>query len=94
MKVHDIIWLEEIADKLAWKHGVLTAEVEEALRGRCKVFKKEQGRVEGEHLYLALGRTKNGRYLAVYFILKDGDNALVVTARNMTAAERRRYEKK
>ena len=94
MKVRDIIWLEEIADKLARKHGVLTAEAEEVLRGRCRVFKKEQGRVEGEHLYLVLGRTKNGRYLAVYFILKDRAKALVVTARNMTATERRRHEKK
>ena len=54
--IRDIIWLDEIVQKLAWKHNVLPLEVEEALSGDCRVFRKERGRVEGEHLYNALGR--------------------------------------
>lgn len=55
--IDDIIWLDAIVEKLMWKHRVMTSEVEEVLTGPCKVFKKEFGKVEGEHLYNALGRT-------------------------------------
>ena len=91
--VDDIIWLDTIIEKLAWKHNVLTHEVEETLGGSCKIFRKEFGRVEGEHLYNALGRTGAGRYLSVFFIRKLGDKALIITARDMTRNERKRYEK-
>ena len=92
--VDDIIWLDTIVEKLAWKHNVFTSEVEEVLSGKCRIFKKERGKVEGEHLYNALGRTKGGRYLSVFFIRKLNNNALIVTARDMTKSERKIYEAK
>jgi len=92
--IDDIIWLERIVEKLAWKHNVLTSDVEEILSGNCRIFKKEKGKVEGEHLYNALGRTKGGRYLSIFFIKKLDNKALVVTARGMNRNERKRYEKK
>ena len=92
--VNNVIWLDSIVEKLAWKHNVTTSEVEEILRGKCRIFRKEKGRVEGEHLYNALGQTKAGRYLSVFFIMKLGNKALVITARDMIRSERRRYEKK
>jgi hypothetical protein len=33
--------LDSIVDKLAWKHNVMTSEVEEVLSGHCRIFKKE-----------------------------------------------------
>jgi len=92
--IDDIIWLDTIVEKLAWKHNVLASEVEEVLGGNCRIFKKEKGRVEGEHLYNALGRTNNGRYMSVFFIMKLNNKALIVTARDMNKAERKRYETK
>lgn len=92
--IDDIIWLDAIVEKLMWKHRVMTSEVEEVLTGPCKVFKKEFGKVEGEHLYNALGRTTEGRYLSVFFIRKLNNKALIVTARDMNEGERKRYEKK
>jgi len=92
--ISDIIWLDTIVEKLAWKHRVLTNEIEEVLTGQCKILKKETGKVEGEHLYNALGRTKNGRYLSVFFIKKLSNKALIITARDMNFRERKRYEKK
>jgi len=92
--IEDIIWLDSIVEKLAWKHNVLPSEVEEVLSGGCKIFRKEKVKVEGEHLYNALGRTESGRYLSVFFVRKLGNNALIVTARGMNRSERRRYEKK
>jgi len=42
----------------------------------------------------ALGKTKDGRYLSVFFIKKINNKALIITARDMNQHERRRYEKK
>jgi len=92
--IDDIIWLDSIVEKIAWKHNVLPSEVEEVLSGNCRIFKKEKGKVEGEHLYNALGKTERGRYLSVFLIKKLDNKALIVTARNMNRNERKRYEKK
>ncbi|MCL0066071.1 BrnT family toxin [Dehalococcoidia bacterium] len=92
--VDDIIWLDAILEKLVWKHNVLASEVEEVLTGHYKILKKETGKVEGEHLYNALGRTDSGRYLSVFFIKKLNAKALIVTARDMNKSERKRYAKK
>jgi len=92
--IDDIVWLDSIVDKLAWKHNVMTSEVEDVLTGRCRIFKKEKGKVEGEHLYNALGQTKQGRYLSIFFIKKLTNKALIITARDMNNKERQRYEKK
>jgi uncharacterized protein len=86
--------LDTIVEKIAWKHGVLPQEVEEILTGKCRIFKRESGKVEGEDLYNALGRTKSGRYVSVFFIRKLGNKALIITARDMNTREHRRYEKK
>jgi uncharacterized DUF497 family protein len=90
----DIVWLDKIVEKLAWKHNVLPSEIEEVLSGSCRIFKKEKGKVEGEHLYNALGKTRDGRYLSVFFIKKLGNKALIITGRDMNPGERRRYGKK
>lgn len=92
--IEDIVWLDRIVEKLAWKHNVLPSEVGEVLSSDCRMFRKEKGKVEGEHLYNALGRTESGRYLSVFFVRKLGNKALIVTARGMNRSERRRYAKK
>ena len=92
--IADIIWLDRVVEKLAWKHNVLPSEVEEVLSGNCKIFRKEIGKIEGEHLYNALGRTEAGRYLSVFFIRKLDNRALIITARNMSRKERKKYGKK
>ena len=54
----------------------------------------EKGEREGEDVYLALGQTDAGRYLAVLFIYKKTKEALVLSARNTARKERRQYGKK
>jgi uncharacterized DUF497 family protein len=92
--IDDIIWLDTIVEKLAWKHRVFTSEVEEVLTGQCRIYRKQRGNVDGEHLYNALGKTGAGRYLSVFFIKKLDNKALIITARDMNKNERKRYEKK
>lgn len=94
IEIDDIIWLETVVQKLTWKHQVLPVEVEEVLCGKCKIFKKEAGRVEGEHLYNALGKTRQGRFLSVFFIRKLNSKILIITSRDMDKNERKRYAKK
>jgi uncharacterized DUF497 family protein len=40
-----------------------------------------------------MGQAKSGRYLVVFFIYKKDGRALILSARDMTTAERRRYGK-
>ena len=94
MKIRRLIWLEEIVEKLERKHQVSVEEVTQVFLHRPRFLLKERGRVEGEHLYNALGRTDGGRYLSVFFIYKKDGNALIITARDMTEKERRFYAKK
>jgi len=43
---------------------------------------------------VASGRTDAGRYILIFFIMKKNKKALVVTARDMTDRERKKYAKK
>lgn len=91
MKIQEIIWLEEIEDKIIRKHSVQPEEVEEVLEAHPHVRFMERGHKPGEDLYAAFGQTVNGRYLAIFFILKRPSGALIVTARDMTDKEKRKY---
>jgi uncharacterized DUF497 family protein len=94
MKIDGLIWLRSIVDKLAFKHHVETKEVEEALSNQPKFRFVEKGERKGEDVYLALGRTRAGRYLAVLFIYKKTKEALILSARDMASKERKQYGKK
>jgi uncharacterized DUF497 family protein len=94
LRIKDIVWLPDIVDKLDWKHNITPQEVEEVFVGRPQYRFIERGKVRGEDLYAALGQTEAGRYLSVYFIHKAGGAALVISARDMSAGERKRYERK
>ena len=54
----------------------------------------EKGERKGEDVYLALGQSDAGRHLAVLFIFKKTREALILSARDMAAKERKRYGKK
>lgn len=41
-----------------------------------------------------MGQTESGRYLIVFFIHKQDGRALIISARNMDHAEKRRYGRK
>jgi uncharacterized DUF497 family protein len=94
MRIEGIIWLRNIEDKLLFKHSVATYEVEEVLANRPKFCFIEKGELEDEDVYLALGQTNSGRYLAVIFIHKQTNEALILSARDMARKERRHSGKK
>jgi uncharacterized DUF497 family protein len=80
-------------DKLWDKHRVEVHEVVQALENHRRVLRFERGRVRGEDVYMALGQTDGGRYLAVFFVYKASNDVIVISARDMDAGERRKYGK-
>lgn len=93
MKISGFLWLDVFVEKLDRKHGVATDEVEAVFSRKPFVTRIERGRVQGEDVYRALGQTVEGRYLAVFFVLKQGSRALVISERDMERMERREYER-
>jgi len=94
MIIVGIIWLQRIVEKLAKKHHISKDEVEQVFVNNPQYRFLEQGRIEDENVYSAYGRTDAGRYVTVIFILKFGDRALVISARDMDKKERKQYGKK
>ena len=94
MKIESCIWLSHIVDKLAYKHQVETNEVEEVFDFNPSIRFIQNGDRKGENVYIALGQTEAGRYLAVVFIYKNNNSALILSARDMAKKERKQYGRK
>jgi uncharacterized DUF497 family protein len=94
MRINGIIWLRDVVDKLAFKHRVEQREVEEVFEHQPKFRFLEKGERSGEDVYVALGQSTAGRYLAVMFIYKKTRDALILSARTMAPKEKRLYGKK
>ena len=94
MVIDRFIWLPAVVDKLLGKHGVTPEEIEEVFYSRPVVRFHEKGRIEGEHMYAALGQAESGRYLIIFFIVKQQRRALIISARDMSSTERKQYERK
>lgn len=89
MRIRAFLWPEDRVDHIA-EHGVTPEEVEEACFGRALVLRAKS---RGENpAYYVLGQTDAGRYLFSVVIRFPGGVAYPVTARPMTAKEKRRYE--
>jgi uncharacterized DUF497 family protein len=93
LKIRGLIWLDEIIEKIVRKHNVSQDEVRDILTDRPHFRFVERGHRHGENVYAALGQTENGRYLIVFFVYKKDGRAIVLSARDMTPSERKRYEK-
>jgi hypothetical protein len=87
------LWLDRFVDKIVRKHNVYPDEVEEVLSGKPTIRKVQKGDVKGENLYIAFGKTNGGRQLSVLFVRKKEQRALVISARDMTGKERKKYGK-
>jgi len=95
MYVADFIWRSEVVEKIAIKHQLAQDEVEEVFFNRPQFRFLEPGQhTPGEDVYSAEGQTDAGRYVTVFFILKLTGDVLILSARDMTARERRRYRRK
>ena len=94
MNIAHIIWIDEIIEKIARKHHVSQDEVKNVLTTSTHFRFVEKGHRPGENAYLALGQTDAGRYIIIFFVYKKNNQALVISAREMTNLERKKYEQK
>lgn len=70
-------------------------EARQAMLSRPRIRFAEKGHIPGEDVYVAFGQTYGGRYLAVFFVYKPSvATAIIISARDMTLQERRRYARK
>jgi uncharacterized DUF497 family protein len=93
VNIEGFIWLEDIVEKLWRKHHTEEREVEELFDDAPHYRFVEKGYRDGENVYAALGQTNGGRYLIVFFVYKQNRQVLIISARDMTASERRQYER-
>jgi uncharacterized DUF497 family protein len=90
MRIHHFIWPQERIDHIS-RHGVTPEEVEEVCFGKSLVRRTKS---EGENpVYYVLGQTHAGRHLFCVVIQLPRGNGYPVTARAMTAKEKRHYRK-
>jgi uncharacterized protein len=79
----DEVNLEHIAD-----HGVEPYEAEEVIGSRSIINNAGEGK------YIAYGQTETGRYLVVVFAKRPKSGLRVVTARDMTEAEKKNLKRR
>ena len=94
MHIKGLLWLDEIVDKLHYKHSVSQIEVQETFNNKPHIRFVEKGHRPGKNVYFAQGRTEAGRYLIIFFIYKEDQRAFILSARDMTRTERRQYGRK
>ena len=88
MIIEHIQWNASTIEHIA-RHGVDEHEVEDVcFRGDSFIFKSRLRR------YIALGQTRSGRYLTVVFQYLGNRQAIVITARAMSQAERQLYQRR
>lgn len=93
MIIKEIIWFDDIIDKINKKHSVTQNEVRELLFSNPHFRFVEKGHRAEENVYAAMGKTDRGKYMIVFFVYKKDKRALILTARKMTKKEKRFYEK-
>ena len=73
-------------------HDVSEAECEQVFFNRPLVARRDTGHSETEARFYVLGRTDSSRLLFVAFTIRH-DKVRVISARDMTRAEKQRYQK-
>ncbi|MCL0081070.1 BrnT family toxin [Peptococcaceae bacterium] len=91
MKIIGFIWYATIIEKLERKHHVQQHQVSEVFKNKSKFRFIEKGHKAGENVYAVLGQTNAGRYLTIFFVYKKDKQALILSARDMTDTERKKY---
>jgi uncharacterized protein len=86
--ISELLWPPERIDHIS-RHGVTPEEFEEVCFGESLVLR---AKAEGPSpVCYVLGETEGGRQLVCVVIEFSGGRGYPVTARNMTAKEKRRY---
>jgi uncharacterized DUF497 family protein len=91
VRLDELIW-DDWNDDHVRRHGVEPSEIEEAVVDRRAMVLRTRGREERR--YIVLGKSEAGRRLFVVLEPLGANRGYVITARDMSESERRRYEKR
>ncbi len=95
MRIDFIVCPENIESKIESKHHLSVQEVREMMLNHPRIRFAEKGYTEGEDVYVAFGQTFDGRYLTGFFVYKPKTaTAIIISARDMSAKERKQYGRK
>jgi len=94
LKIIGFVWYNEIVRKIVQKPNVQQNEVREVFANPPRFRFVEKGHKPDENVYAAFGRSESGWCLIIFFIYKKDKLALIISSRDMTHGERRRYEQK
>jgi len=86
LRVTGFEWDEDNITHIA-KHQLAPEEVEEVFRHDFRVYKGRRGR------YMAYGRSLEGRYLFIVFEHLSRGRIRVITAREMSGKEKKRFRR-
>ncbi len=92
MRITELVWDEWNVEHIS-AHGVKPEEVEEACGDPDHWVIRDRVTRYGLARYRLYGQTEGGRYLFVVLDREDDDAFYVVTAREMTDAEKSRFRK-
>jgi uncharacterized DUF497 family protein len=87
-RIEAFLWEDWVVDKLGWKHGLTSEEVEEVFFNPPYKLRRTKG-----EKYLLYGRSNDGRYLFIVFVWVD-HQVKVISARDMVKSERQFYTRK
>ncbi len=79
------------AEKIQKKHRVSVSECEEVFWNKPLDMARDESHSQTEDRFGALGRTNEGRLLALFFTIR-GSKIRVISARDMSKKERKVYE--
>lgn len=80
-------WWDDLNIEHIANHGVEPYEAEEVIDDSWRTLKAREDR------YAAYGQTNGGRYLLVIYSLKSDYRIRVITARDLTAAEKKQVRR-
>ncbi len=61
IRIIEIIWLNDIVEKIRNKHNVTVMEVEEVFKNKPNFRREPKGNYVEENIFFALGRTDGNR---------------------------------
>ena len=87
MRISEFDWNEGNEEHIA-RHGVDPSEVEEVFRRNPQIQRGRAG------AYLAWGQSAVGRYLLVVFVRREDGLVRVLTSRDMSEREKKRFRRR
>ena len=87
MRIKGFEWDDGNVLHIALGHGIEPEEAEEVFAVRALYRRTKRGH------YAVFGRTRSGRLLVIVFELKRGATARVITGWDMSASEKRYYQR-